>query len=269
MDGQLNELVFVVTQTDVLTPREVRKQLRLPADASRLACARARNVYAKQQIGEQFYAGLRAMALASGADASEASAAAVRAAHAPLPVYCVSARDYQRLARLDALGERAGVWTTLAETEVPQLRRLAGEITLRRRRAAVQNVCDDVARLCAAVRETAGQTTQSGDQATARADFDAEAAATRQRLDAIVDGFGAALRAQLGGTLAPQLRAGALDAASAAAGKCRGWGLPPALGGMCWSTYKATCRRNGEFRTNVRARAGRGRGGWGGMGWMG
>ena len=90
MEGSV---VFVATQSDVLQPHEIRRALKLRADASVQECAAARNKFTSQRVASDFLDGLVEMATAAGdtVDRDEYER------KFKLPVFTVSSMDYQKV----------------------------------------------------------------------------------------------------------------------------------------------------------------------------
>jgi len=246
MDGQVGSLVFVATQTDSISALEVRRQLKLEPNASVPECAKQRNLYAKEQIGKHFYAGLREVSKQSNSK-DDLSDDALRARYGVLPVFTVSAKDYQKLTGLDKNDGGAKVWSRLDQTEVPQIRALAAQLTLRRRREIVRQAVEGVQRLCEGLLATAHALTASAEKEELRAAFDQASAEVKPKLLAAAESFGKYFEKALKDTIEPQLQAGAGQAGQLAAQTAAGWGS------MHWATYKATVRRNGVFSINMNA----------------
>ena len=97
MEGSV---VFVATQSDVLQPHEIRRALKLRADASVQECAAARNKFTSQRVASDFLDGLVEMATAAGdtVDRDEYER------KFKLPVFTVSSMDYQKVRERVASG---------------------------------------------------------------------------------------------------------------------------------------------------------------------
>jgi hypothetical protein len=154
--GRPGSLAFVATHTDVLVRSEVVENLGLDPAAGLLECALARSAFTKRRVREDFLRGLEPDALpdapSTAAAAAAAAAAAVSAADpagedAPaagpaqrarwaLPVFTVSAVDFQKLAGVRVGDGPPAVFAEEEATEVPALRRLARETAAARRAAA-------------------------------------------------------------------------------------------------------------------------------------
>jgi hypothetical protein len=98
----------------------VADSLGLPFDASPAACAAARNAYTASRISDDFYAGLdelhrlAAPHRAAAGPADSGGAAAIAGGQSlrerfQLPVFCVSAVEYQKLAGLRPADDPAQV----------------------------------------------------------------------------------------------------------------------------------------------------------------
>lgn len=142
----------------------------------------------------------------------------------------------------------AALWESADETEVPQLRALAAQITLRRRRQIVASTCEGVLRLCEGLAATVHTTAPQPEKARAKAAFERAQAELAPLLKGAVDEFGAHFLHEVRSTIEPQLQVGADAASRKARETAEGWHA------MHWATYKATVRRNGIFRINVSRR---------------
>lgn len=72
-----------------------------------------------------------------------------------------------------------------------------------------------------------------------------------QAVKSFKEGLGAAFTEAVG----PRLREGAHGANDEVMGIVRGWGASWRGTGLHWATYKATCRRDGEWKVRAHERA--------------
>ena len=249
MDGQYGALLFIATQSDSLTPSEIKDNLRLPPSATPAQCAAARCEYTKRRIQADFYDGLVEMHTASGMRSDRAALEA----RFRLPVFTLSATDFQKLSGLRPL-DGESLWGDVEGTEVPALRRFVYEAAVRRRKATIQKQVDAMMQFIAGMEGFLGDdgTADSGKRDAARKAFEAAAGPLRAALDGVKQRFSQALVDMVKQAVGPQLRSGAEEASKECCATAVGWRAGSAAKGpgMHWATYKATCRRGGEFRRN-------------------
>jgi hypothetical protein len=243
MDGQFGALAFIATQSDVLDRSEAVRSLRLPAGTTLRECADARNQYAVQRLKQDFGAGLREMAAQAGS--ADADALVSRF---DLPVFTVSAMDYQKIQGLRPADGAPRVWATAEQTLIPRLARHVRRAALVRRKAlslrrcramedftrGVVGLLEAESRLPAAVRDAAADAYQTREKEL------------RKELRAACAEAEAAVRNDFETLVEPQLKAGANTATTEALRTAEAW-----PGQMHWATYKATTRRMGVFRLNM------------------
>jgi hypothetical protein len=78
-------------------PMQIIRSLGLPEDTSARDCALARNAFTKERILSDFYEGLQEMSIMAGETPVERSELEARF---KLPVFCISALDYQKIRRI-------------------------------------------------------------------------------------------------------------------------------------------------------------------------
>jgi hypothetical protein len=143
----------------------------------------------------------------------------------------------------------------LEGTEVPRLRRLLLEMTLKARATNSRRHVERLVAFGAGLETMLQPPSQHGQQAArraaVRAAFEQAVASAPEELAALVGDLDQALATAFNTAVAPQLGAGAAEASKEAHGKAVVWGRGQREGGMHWATYKATVRRNGEFRLNM------------------
>jgi hypothetical protein len=237
------------TQSDVLVRSEIADNLSLPRSTPVAALAAARNAFTRTRIGDDFIDGLAEMSAASGETPDRA---ALRARFS-LPVFTVSAIDFQKLSGARTADGPPEVWADAEATEVPALRRFIREATLRRRKATIGRHADALVAFADSIGSYLRDdgTSDAGQRDAARAAFDAQAAALVASLAAPQAQFASALAVHVKGAIGPHLQAGADDAAKACSDTARSWsgswsrGGGGGGGGLHWATYKACCRRDG------------------------
>ena len=245
MDGQYGALAFVATQSDVLERSEAVRSLRLPLAATLRECAEARNEYTRRRLKQDFHAGLKEMA-------EEAGDASFVADSFRLPVFTVSALEYQKLAGLRPTDGGARVWSHVEQTRVPALVRHVQHAALARRKAITTRRCEAMRDCALGVKALLEQERQLPQQTrdAAKGAYEALALRLSSSLRASAQAAEAKVQASFDMQVAPQLEAGAEAARTDAIATTAQWGISVTQGGMHWATYKATCRRQGVFRLN-------------------
>jgi len=258
MDGQYGQVLFIATQSDVLVPSELADNLGMSRDTPVARLAAARNAFTRKRIQADFIEGLAEMAAAAGdrVDRDE-----LRQKYS-LPVFTVSAVDYQILTGARTADGEPAVWSEPERTEMPALQRFVREATLRRRTLIVTRHAEA---LCVFAR---GMESYLADDGTAdgalrrasRAAFDAAVAELRVALRIPQKAFASSLKDAVAGGVGTQLKAGAADAAADCSKTARGWSSRAAVApghvgtvGMHWATYKACTRRGGSWKVDMNA----------------
>ncbi|KAL0055055.1 hypothetical protein WJX82_006331 [Trebouxia sp. C0006] len=208
-------------------------------------CGRARNSYSKGVLKKDFKDGLLEMEetaadveLDAGGDAAGPSNQQQQQRRRPskvgdqeLPVFCVSAKDCQRLEGRTSKDGPPSAFTKLEHTELPQLRAHVHHVTEQGRLHAARSLQDachaafktELAKLQAAAKELLGSWK-----------FVLEHDCTQ-------------------GSISPRLFSGAEAAENKAESTQAKWGAHKRDGGYYWATYKATVRpaRNGVYKSNA------------------
>lgn len=251
MDGQYNQVCFIATQSDVQNRSDIKRSLGLDAECTAKECAVKRNEFTKDRILKDFYAGLEEMAR-HGGKAAETSAE-LRSRY-QLPVFCVSAVDFQKLNGSRLYDGAPNVWDDIEDTQIPSVQRFLHELVLKKRfdRAhasvtALVNFCDSIESFLAPDSEAQGA---SVDKAAVRAHaldaFDKQERSLSSAIEKHCLELSRKMDVHFNGTIGPQLLSGAEQASHVCMDTARGWASGDTK--MHWATYKAHCRRNGVFR---------------------
>ena len=254
MDGAYGSLVFVATQSDVLQRSEVQQSLQLPRHTSLAECAQARNDFTKQRIQTDFIDGLVEMGRASGDVVDRAELQK----KFQLPVFCVSSLDHQKLSGVRNNDGPALVWSDEADTQVPALRKHVHRATLARRALTVRRQAEQLIQFGASMVAfcSDGGELKEAARSTLAAAFDAVFAPVPKQLESHLKQFDKDLTTQFDSKVAPRLGTGAAEASRDCLAKATVWGSSwgrngGGQGGLHWATYKACCRREGEWSTNM------------------
>ena len=253
MDGKMSDsMVFVATQSDVLSTPEVVRSLGLPESATVLDCARARNRFTAARIQRDFIDGLMEMAERAGDTVDRASFAQ----RFKLPTFCVSSMDYQLLSGLRSAADgAASAFADTADTQIPALQRhvLAATLSqrtrkIRRHADQLQQFGDSLATFAEGMPGIKRPQREAAMEAWTSCKFELEKQAGNRLSE-----FRKAMLDEFTGSLIPSLKQGAIESADQALETAGGWGSSCAQGGgaMHWATYKAHCRRNGTWRRNM------------------
>ncbi|KXZ52426.1 hypothetical protein GPECTOR_9g470 [Gonium pectorale] len=212
------------------------------AEARKLAaiCARARNAFSREKLQQHFHEGLADVAKEAG-DRSRAE----QYAGIQLPVFCISARDAQKLEGRCKRDGAASVFSRLEHTEIPGLRRHLRAAAERARLQSQRRLARSLFQFIdSASTVLLGQRLDATSDATQllRAAFGAAQRQLVEELEGLVAELAAALKgAFLDTGLSPRLTKGGQVAAERALPRAQGWGK------LTWSTYRAAVQRDGRF----------------------
>lgn len=220
-------------------------------------CAAARNSYSKEQLRRDFREGIEAVeeAAADRGQHGETLAAAENTPEMDLPVFCISARDAQRLEGRFKKDGKPSAFSRLDHTEVPSLRDHVHDVAKKGRvhsaRTAATAISHFMVSAAMSLVDIDGDANhvESNDVQEV---FDLHSRALGAALSAAVQEWAVSLeRLLLQEGLTPRLNSGAARAEQAAMSTQKKWGAKPAEGGYYWATYKATVRphRLGEYKS--------------------
>ena len=263
-------LAFIATQTDEVLGSELAQNFGL-SESTRAEAADRRNKYCKMRIQKDFLDGVAEVQAASGGVVDRDDIAK----RFYLPVFTVSARDYQALRGLKRTAHGAGsssssasaapvarLWSTEDETQIPNLMAHASESTLdrravhaRRHAASVAGFLLQVHQMCQHSVDSAGAGKNAGAivqnlRPQIRAAIVKKEMQLREMMNGASNRFHSKLSAKLNDSVLSALKRGASDGEASVSAIVRSWSKSPQNGGINWSTYKATFRRLGEWRIN-------------------
>ena len=187
------------------------------------------------------------------AQAEEAGDDGFRAEAFQLPVFTVSALEYQKLKGLRPTDGRARVWSHVEQTRVPALVRHVQHAALARRKAITTRRCEAMRDCALGVKALLEQERQLPQETrdAAKGAYEALALGLASSLRASAQAAEAKVQSSFDTQVAPQLEAGAEAARTDALATTAQWGISVTQGGLHWATYKATTRRHGVFRINM------------------
>ncbi|KAL0020935.1 hypothetical protein WJX79_001191 [Trebouxia sp. C0005] len=230
-------------------------------------CGRARNSYSKGVLKKDFKDGLLEMEetaadvdLDARGDAAGPSSQQQRqpskVAEQELPVFCVSAKDCQRLEGRTSKDGPPSAFTKLEHTELPQLRAHVHHVTEQGRLHAARSVASGLAQF---INTTAMTLVHHGTinaelQDACHAAFKTELAKLQAAAKELLASWKFVLEHDCTqGSISPRLFSGAEAAENRADSTQAKWGAHRRDGGYYWGTYKATVRpaRNGVYKSNA------------------
>lgn len=229
------------------------------ADAQQTAiCIAGRNEYSRGAIRQDFAAGIRELDQEAAQDEDpdnfnpEEDIRDSDEVARSLPVFCVSSRAYQKLSGRLKKDNMVPGYTSVHETEIPQLQAHCKKLTEKGRQASCRRFLNNLQSLLTSMALWASDdgsgAKMSSSQRSAEKAFLAKKLKELEKalentvsncLEDAVD----SLNEQLIEKFAGAIRA-AVDTAGTTSTK---WGMKKDQGGLYYSTYKATARRQGVF----------------------
>ena len=175
-----------------------------------------------------------------------------------LPVFCVSSIEHQKLAGVRTADGPATVWRDVVDTQIPALRKHMHRATLAQRARTVRRQAESLIQFGSSMLafcEDGGELKSDARTALA-AIFDSQFSAVPQKLAELSVQFDRDLAVQFDKKIAPRLKTGVADASKDCLAKAQEWSGTWRRGGadgggLHWATYKACCRREGEWRVNM------------------
>ncbi|KAL9124079.1 MAG: hypothetical protein Q9217_006557 [Psora testacea] len=250
---------------------EIRREMNEAKDAekeieSRIAalCISGRNQYSKGAIQLDFAAGIKELDQEIAAEEDEENfnpdveARDYDAVARTLPVFCVSSRGYQKLK--GRLRKDPGVpgFTSIEETEIPQLQAHCEKLTETGRAANCRTFINKLSQLLNSLTIWASS---DGTGANLTAEQKArEAGYLQKELDGLETGLENAVKTtcrelndEFGDSIFDKYETAVQNAVRDSIETTLKWGAPVnrgdrAAGGLYWATYKAICRRDGCFK---------------------
>ncbi|KAK2607165.1 hypothetical protein N8I77_005867 [Diaporthe amygdali] len=225
---------------------------------AKMLCIKGRNEYSRDAIKNDFAMGIKELNQESAIEEDEAAFdpdedtqnydEIVRS----LPVFCVSARAYQKLAgRLQHDAVQIDGFLSQDDTEIPQLQEHAKKLTESVRLNTSQSFLNELNQLLNSMKLWAFDGTrlavsnkyQEIDELFLRTRL----VSLQKDLHKAVKDFQSSLRHTLRERLYSTFDRLIPAASDNAVATANGWGAAKSLGGLFWATYKATCRHDGDF----------------------
>ncbi|KAL9114844.1 MAG: hypothetical protein Q9227_001087 [Pyrenula ochraceoflavens] len=226
-------------------------------------CISGRNEYSKGAIQQDFAAGVKELdqEIAEEEDAANFNPEADKRDYDKvansLPVFCVSSRAYQRLQGRFAKDSRVPGFTSLEETEVPQLQAHCKKLTETGRQAACGIFLNSLSSLVNSLRlwssnDGSGAHLSNDQKAREGRLLDDKLRKLDTALQSSVKSIVKSLHNELADTVFDQFASAVSKATDEANKTADHWGWKVnrenrAEGGYYWSTYKAICRRQGVY----------------------
>ncbi|CAE7266046.1 PUB50, partial [Symbiodinium sp. CCMP2592] len=247
MDGHYaGNLAFVATCTDDLTLSELRKNLKIGDDVPQKEAAVLRNEKTKERILADTFAGIRRIQAQS--DSKRSSNEELQARGIFPAVFTTSARDYQKLRGLldTKVDGRARIWSTVEDTEIPAFRLWLHAQGRKADLAALESAQQRTQTVLQKLQESStGEIVEQG--LVQRWAEDARHT-IQAVMDEVIRGCMKKAKTEMQESLMQQLKVGQQEATEAAGQSFEKRCQPMGRGGLHWCTFKATCRREGEWR---------------------
>ncbi|KAI1760686.1 hypothetical protein GGR53DRAFT_508668 [Hypoxylon sp. FL1150] len=245
---------------------DIRKQMKeVKAERSKILadikarCIQGRNEYSREAIKLDFASGIKELDQENAAEEDEAAfnpdedLRDYDEVARSLPVFCVSSRAYQMLSgRLQKDDFQGDGFMSVEDTEIPQLQQHAIRSTEAGRASHYRGFLNELVQL---INSLGLWTANDGTQSTLTdVEKRREEMHLRRLLNDLEKGFETSvqeavqlLHESLRENIYRVFESTIPQAVNAATNTAAGWGAPKASGGMVWSTYKATVRRQGVY----------------------
>ncbi|KAK8172007.1 hypothetical protein BKA80DRAFT_195350 [Phyllosticta citrichinensis] len=245
--------------------KEIRKEIKtlkekeasIDDQISRL-CINGRNDYSRGAIAQDFAAGIRELDQETAEEENEdafdpeVDLRDYDEVARSLPVFCVSSRAYQKLCGRLKRDKTVPGFKDVSETEVPKLQAHCKQLTEAGRIASARRFLNNLNQFLTSMSLWA---TNDGPSSLISADQRRqEQTFLKQKLEELGKGIEKVVHENLHGmaaTLTEHVYANydklVQKACEAALPTASGWGAHRSMGGLYWSTYKATVRRHGVY----------------------
>ncbi|KAL1861640.1 hypothetical protein Daus18300_008756 [Diaporthe australafricana] len=221
-------------------------------------CIQGRNKYSKTALKRDFAMGIKELDQDSALEQDEDTFDPDQELRdydevaRSLPVFCVSARAYQKLSgRLEKDAIQIGGFLSKNDTEIPQLQEHAQKLTEGGRVSTARRFLNGLSQLLNSMKLWTACNTrvavsiqdQKADEVYLRAQF----LDLSNEFEAAVADCHSSLRVTLEEQLYNLFDRLIPNASGSALATATGWGLSRFQGGLYWGTYKAACRRLGAW----------------------
>ncbi|KAJ4310762.1 hypothetical protein N0V94_008285 [Neodidymelliopsis sp. IMI 364377] len=233
----------------------------LKAEVSRI-CISGRNEYSKEAIQMDFAAGIKELDQENAAEEDEETfnpdeeQRDYEQVARNLPVFCVSSRAYQKMCKRLQKDDPVPGFNAPEETEMPQLQTHCRKLTELGRGQSSRNFLLGVCQLLSTF--TLWASNDGTGLNITDEDMSKQIKSVKRRLSELEDGLDACIKACID-AIEQELEYQIYDkfsdlvqnAINAAPNTVAAWGATKDRGGLPWSSYKATVRRNGIFRSTT------------------
>ncbi|XP_066288368.1 uncharacterized protein [Branchiostoma lanceolatum] len=229
-------------------------------------CAKARNQYSQTQIRADFKAGIREMKRKAGMmgedadsdddDDDEAGDQDEEDIARGLKVFTVSSTEYLKLTNKLTRDGPAQVFSNVNDTQIPALRDFVHEITNVRRESGTEKL---IRSLGSFVSDIASYlldegTKNHGTRMSAKSIFEHHLGQLKTSLQPVLGTLQTDVDRSISICIHPKLKEGVQAAATMCQAVAKKWGAPTCkenrqAGGLHYSTYKATVRRSGVYKS--------------------
>ncbi|XP_052063102.1 uncharacterized protein LOC127702839 [Mytilus californianus] len=235
-----------------------------------MICAKARTNFARNAIKKDYKAGVREMKRKAKmtqeeidedeeddyvSDEDDNDKDLTRSCD-NLQVFCVSSSEYQKLNNRLTDDGPPMVFDDEEDTEIPAVRQFIRQITNQKREEATKRLVQNLAVFIYDIQNylTENGLTNKNDRFTVQsavADFSSR---LQEELSPVLDSLQQDVGHELDSSIAAQLNRGVEVAVNSAVDTCKGWSSSVKKdekhkGGLCFSTYNATVRRYGNFKS--------------------
>ncbi|KAI1336959.1 hypothetical protein F5Y15DRAFT_426715 [Xylariaceae sp. FL0016] len=237
--------------------QHVQNERELILSEVKAACIKGRNEYSRGAIKRDFAMGVKELDEETALEKDESAynpeedIRDYEAVAHQLPVFCVSSRAYQCLRnRLQKDEFQSNGFLSTEDTEVPQLQAHAKKLTEAVRVDHCSRILNDLLQVMNTMKLWA---LSDGTQLTATERKDEESylrqllAELEKGLAIVVESATDSIEKHLDENIYQTCNATIPIAIAAAVDTSSDWGLPRSMGGLLWSTYRATVRRDGIF----------------------
>ncbi|KAL1618669.1 hypothetical protein SLS54_007105 [Diplodia seriata] len=221
-------------------------------------CIKGRNEYSKGAIQQDFAAGIKELDQETALEEDEENFDPDQEIRdydevaRSLPVFCISARAFQKLSGRLKRDKDVSGFSDVYETEMPQLQAHCKKLTEYGRAAAGRRFLNSLSQLLNSLLLWASSTRNGSHLSAAQQQKEARFVENKleefqKDLSKVVDDTLSGLTEALTQNIYEKYDRAIATASDASLPTAEGWGAPRSQGGMFWATYRATVVRNGVF----------------------
>ncbi|KAF9636827.1 hypothetical protein BFW01_g7723 [Lasiodiplodia theobromae] len=221
-------------------------------------CIKGRNDYSRGAIQQDFAAGIKELDQETAQEEDEENFDPDKEIRdydevaRSLPVFCISARAFQKLSGRFKRDKDVSGFSNVDETELPQLQAHCKKLTESGRAAAGRRYLNNVSQLLNSLSMWASNTRTTSQLTASQRQKEAQFLQTKLReadheLCRVVNETLSGLSEALTENIYDKYDRAIANASDASISTAEGWGKPRNQGGLHFGTYRATTRRNGVF----------------------